>query len=110
MAQQYHYQLDTEHIENLVSVFADFADDVRHSINSLQITANTEARLRRERRRRANVAVRLNQFFQRRPPREILEEKQIVIDLEVMEQRLKEKEEHKNVLSKLVYEHCVLQV
>ena len=109
VAQQYHYQLDPERIEDLLSIFAHFADDFRRSMNDRENMAVTERRTQRLRRRRADIGLKLKRFLERRPSREGLEAKRIVIDVEVMEQRLKEKEFHKNVLSKLVYEHAVLQ-
>ena len=105
LSHQYNYNLNEDKIEDFIAVFANFISDLKKAKNELE---NYQYKLRKQRIIKQNkdkICISLNKYLLNRPKKESLN---FVIDLDLMELREKKKEENKNILSKLIYEHAVL--
>jgi len=103
LSSQYNYDLNEDKIEDFIKIFADFVSDLKKSKNAYQIN---QFRLHQKQivaQNKQKIGTKLNEFLKKRATK-----CKYVESAESIEMKQREKEEHKNILSKLIYEHAVL--
>jgi len=105
LCMQYNFELHEEKIEEFVGIFGQFINDLCRAKNEYEVYEHNLRDKRVLQQQKERVSAMLDRFLRIRPPKQCF---YFIKNLEVLEQEKKEKEENKNTLSKLVYEHAIL--
>merc|ERR1712129_2982 len=103
LSSQYYFELNEDKIEKFIGIFAAFVSDLKQCKNEYEIEKFRAVQKQKNAQNKTKIASKLNSFLTSRHS-----ECKYVESTESIEQKVKVREEHKNILSKLIYEHAVL--